>query len=215
MTNLSFDGTTLTLEQDGAGDRTVDLSTVDTDTQYTAGAGLSLDGSNEFSAAVSGNAGNALSIVGGELFATDDQEADEVNLATNVDLDQDGTNETNVQAALDALALMPKIYATGKVAGTGSAITIYGASVSRINEGDYQITFSTPLSNANYIIQLATLDCGGDCPGNSGANYDDPGITYYNQATTGFRINIGDSDNGTTQKDDIDLEFMFTVIVIP
>jgi hypothetical protein len=87
--------------------------------------------------------------------------------------------------------------------------------VSRLNEGDYQITFSTALPNANYIIQLSTIDCGGDCPGNTSANYDDPGITYYNQTTTGFRVNIGDSDNGTTQKDDIDLEFMFTVITIP
>jgi len=113
------------------------------------------------------------------------------------------------------LAAMPTIYATGKVNGNGTAAAIYQATVSRLNEGDYQITFSTALPNANYIIQLSTIDCGGDCPGNTSANYDDPGITYYNQTTTGFRVNIGDSDNGTTQKDDIDLEFMFTVITIP
>jgi hypothetical protein len=159
--------------------------------------------------------GSAWVLVDGDTIGTDDQESDEVDLETNVDLDQDGTNETNVQEALSALDAMPKIYATGKVAGTGTAVTIYGASVSRINEGDYQVTFDTALSNANYIIQVATLDCGGDCPGNTTQTYDDPGITYYNQATTGFRVNIGDSDNGTTQKDDIDLEFMFTVIVIP
>ncbi|MFS4467585.1 hypothetical protein, partial [Maribacter sp. 2210JD10-5] len=47
------------------------VSDVDNDTQYTAGNGLNLDGSNEFTAAISGNAGNALSLVGGELFATD------------------------------------------------------------------------------------------------------------------------------------------------
>jgi len=156
-------------------------------------------------------------------LGTDDQEADEVDLATDVDLNEDGTDETTVQEALDALALMPKIYATGKVVisygspnsidGTNS--NLFGASVTRIDEGDYQVTFTTALSSSNYIIQVATLDCGGDCPGNGTQNYDDPGITYYNQATTGFRVNIGDSDNGTNQKDDIDLEFMFTVIVIP
>ncbi|WP_157518068.1 beta strand repeat-containing protein [Flagellimonas lutaonensis] len=113
------------------------------------------------------------------------------------------------------LVAMPTIYATGKVNGNGTAAAIYQATVSRLNEGDYQITFTTALPNANYIIQLSTIDCGGDCPGNTSANYDDPGITYYNQTTTGFRVNIGDSDNGTTQKDDIDLEFMFTVITIP
>lgn len=103
------------------------------------------------------------------------------------------------------------VVALGKVNGNGSAAKIQGATVSRLNEGDYQITFNTPLADANYIILLTTLDCGGDCPGNSGQDYDDPGATYYDQATTGFRVNVGDSDNGTTEKDDIDLEFMFTV----
>ncbi|CAM1357724.1 hypothetical protein THALO_70180 [Tenacibaculum halocynthiae] len=86
------------------------------------------------------------------------------------------------------------------------------ATITRINEGDYQVTFTTAMSDANYIIQLAIKDCGGNCPGNSNTNYDDPGITYYNQTASGFRVNIGDSDNGGNQKDDIDLEFMFSVI---
>ena len=67
------------------------------------------------------------------------------------------------------------------------------------------------MPDPHYVIQLSIRDCNGDCPGNTGANFDDPGITYYNQATTGFRVNIGDSDNGSNQKDDIDLEFMITV----
>uniref|UniRef100_UPI00056924CC hypothetical protein n=1 Tax=Maribacter antarcticus TaxID=505250 RepID=UPI00056924CC len=146
---------------------------------------------------------------------TDDQEADEVDLATDVDLNEDGTNETTVQEALSILNAMPKIYATGKVAGNGTTASIYGATVLKLNEGDYRVDFSSGLANANYIIQLSILDCGGDCPGNTTTNYDDAGITYYSQTTTGFSVNIGDSDNGGTPKDDIDLEFMFTVIVIP
>ncbi len=124
-------------------------------------------------------------------------------------------NVISVGANGGAYLSMPTIYSTGKVNGNGTAAAIYGATVSRINEGDYQITFSTALSNANYIIQLATIDCNGDCPGNTSSNYDDPGITYYDQQTSGFKINIGDSDNGTTAKDDIDLEFMYTVIKLP
>jgi len=124
-------------------------------------------------------------------------------------------NVITVGANGGAYLSMPTIYSTGKVNGNGTAAAIYGATVSRINEGDYQITFSTALSNANYIIQLATIDCNGDCPGNTSSNYDDPGITYYDQQTSGFKINIGDSDNGTTAKDDIDLEFMYTVIKLP
>ena len=110
---------------------------------------------------------------------------------------------------------MPITYSAGKINGNGTAASIYQATVARINEGDYQITFDTALSNANYIIQLATIDCNGDCPGNTTGNYDDPGITYYDQQTTGFKVNIGDSDNGTTAKDDIDLEFMYVVIKLP
>ncbi|MFS4456784.1 hypothetical protein, partial [Maribacter sp. 2304DJ31-5] len=151
------------------------------------------------------------------------QEADDVDLATDIDVDNDGTDETNVQDALAAFAALPQIYATGKVNANGTTAAIYNAAITKITtnngsggpEGDYQVTFSTALSNANYIIQLTIPDCGGDCPGNSGADYDDPGITYYDQQTTGFKVNIGDSDNGTTQKDDIDLDFMFTVIIIP
>jgi hypothetical protein len=124
-------------------------------------------------------------------------------------------NVISVGANGGAYLSMPTIYSTGKVNGNGTAAAIYQATVSRINEGDYQITFTTALANANYIIQLATIDCNGDCPGNTSSNYDDPGITYYDQQTTGFKINIGDSDNGTTAKDDIDLEFMYTVIKLP
>ncbi|MFL1896995.1 beta strand repeat-containing protein, partial [Aquimarina sp. 2-A2] len=104
------------------------------------------------------------------------------------------------------------VKAIGKVLGTGVAAKIRNATVTRLDEGDYQITFASAMPDAHYIIQLSILDCGGDCPGNSTSNYDDPGISYYAQTTTGFRVNIGDSDNGTNQKDDIDLEFMFTVL---
>ncbi|CAM1371501.1 hypothetical protein TPENAI_61121 [Tenacibaculum litopenaei] len=118
----------------------------------------------------------------------------------------------------------PTIKAAGKVAMTynADATSTYNnhnvvksfniASVTRDSEGDYQVTFTTAMSSANYIIQLSIRDCGGNCPGNTNANYDDPGITYYDQTATGFKVNIGDSDNGTNQKDDIDLEFMFSVI---
>jgi len=123
----------------------------------------------------------------------------------------------NADAIAD-LAALPRTYSMGKVNGNATAASIYNATVARVTadtEGDYQITFSNALANTNYIIQLTILDCGGNCPPSGGSNYDDPGISYYDQQTTGFKVNIGDSDNGTTAKDDIDLEFMFTVTVLP
>lgn len=106
-------------------------------------------------------------------------------------------------------ALGPQIVAAGLVAADGTEIKVTGASVLRLNKGDYEITFDTARPTANYMINLTNIDCGGNCGGNS---YDDPGITYYNRTTTGFSVNIGDSDNGNTAKVDIDLEFSFTVI---
>ncbi|WP_350294002.1 hypothetical protein, partial [uncultured Croceitalea sp.] len=116
------------------------------------------------------------------------------------------------------IAALPTIYAAGKISGDGTIVSSYGINTGtsgRANEGDYDINFSSALGNDNYIIQLTILDCGGNCPPSGGSNYDDPGISYYSQTANGFSVNIGDSDNGTTAKDDIDLEFMFTVIVLP
>ncbi|WP_438710088.1 hypothetical protein ACSTS3_12570 [Aquimarina muelleri] len=135
-------------------------------------------------------------------------------------------NQISVGTDGGAFLNIPVVYAAGKVNANGTVNTgaIYNATVTKVTtnngtgggtEGDYQITFTTPLPNANYVIQLTIADCGGDCPGNSTANYDDPGITYYTQTTGGFFVNIKDSDNGTVQGDDIDLDFMFTVIRLP
>ncbi|MEO9891736.1 hypothetical protein [Aurantibacter sp.] len=111
VTNLAFDGTTLTLTQDGAANRTVNLSAVDTNTQYTAGSGLDLTGT-VFSADISGTAGNILSVDGDGLYATqsDDQYDDEVPLRVAMDVDDAGkiaaevSDETNVQEVIQAIA---------------------------------------------------------------------------------------------------------------
>ncbi|PRP66355.1 hypothetical protein [Nonlabens agnitus] len=104
----------------------------------------------------------------------------------------------------------PQIVAAGVVNAAGIALKINGATVSKINVGDYQVTFTTARPSANYVINIATLDCGGNCQ--NGTTYDDPGITYYNRTATGFRINIGDNDNGVSARLDTDLEFSFSVI---
>jgi len=145
---------------------------------------------------------------------TDNQNALEVPY----DNASSGITATNVQEALDMVnqqaTRFPAIYATGKIDADGSAVVVFGATVTRLNEGDYQITFVQPVVS-DYVIQVSVLDCGGDCPGNTSDTYDNPGITYYDQNLQGFKINIGDSDNGASAKDDIDIEFMFTTIVLP
>ncbi|WP_208295939.1 hypothetical protein, partial [Maribacter caenipelagi] len=49
ITGLAFDGAVLTISEGGNTDRTINISSLDTDTQYTAGTGLNLVGT-EFSA---------------------------------------------------------------------------------------------------------------------------------------------------------------------
>ncbi|MEE3226058.1 MAG: hypothetical protein VX253_09085, partial [Bacteroidota bacterium] len=119
------------------------------------------------------------------------------------------TSDANGNASWQSISGIPQIVAAGLVQANGTAIKITGATVTRLNLGDYQVTFTSARASANYIINLANIDCGGNCGGTS---YDDPGITYYDRETTGFKVNIGDSDNGNTQKADIDLEFTFSVI---
>ncbi|WP_339145024.1 hypothetical protein, partial [Croceitalea sp. MTPC5] len=72
----------------------------DNDTQYTAGNGLNLDGSNEFTAVASPDANNALDVRANGIYATDDQNAGEVTVA---DAGDNFTVDT-VEAALAELA---------------------------------------------------------------------------------------------------------------
>lgn len=145
---------------------------------------------------------------------TDDQTAEEVPYNNQ----SSGLSAVNVQDAIDEVRQIsyatPTIFSAGKIAADGQPVIIHGATVTRINEGDYQIRFLKPISK-DYIIQISVLDCDGDCPGNTTDTYDNPNITYYDQERSGFKVNIGDSDNGANPKDDIDIEFMFTAIVLP
>lgn len=147
--------------------------------------------------------------IGVNTTTPDPSTALDVNGTTRVRTLSNGAVYSNANGDLNNNG--PQTIAAGLIQGNGTAIKISGATVSRINEGDYQVTFNTPRPTTTYIINLATIDCGGNCNG-SANTYDDPGITYYQRQAAGFRINIGDSDNGATQKDDIDIEFTFSVI---
>ncbi|MDA8956309.1 hypothetical protein N9H19_01645, partial [Flavobacteriales bacterium] len=100
----------------------------------------------------------------------------------------------------------PSIAAAAKVSSTGVILNGSNvASATRVNNDYYQVNFSTAMPNANYIIQLTVLD-------QSGGRNDAPVITYRNQTTTGFRVYIGDSDNGESDLLRIASEFMLSVI---
>ena len=91
----------------------------------------------------------------------------------------------------------------GKVNANGIAANIYGATVTRVATGRYNIQFLAPQQNADYIIMLNYRRF------NSGSN--DPNIAYYNQTNTGFTVVITNNDDGGGPGQFINLEFMFKI----
>ncbi|WP_375252959.1 hypothetical protein, partial [Dokdonia donghaensis] len=105
------------------------------------------------------------------------------------------------------MAVAPTVYSVGKVGAAGGG-ALFNATVVNTGTGTYRVTFTTALPNGNYIIQLSQ-------PGRAGAGNDDPGISYSAQSGAGFTVNIGDNDNGGSDRAFFNSEFMFTVLTIP
>ena len=99
------------------------------------------------------------------------------------------------------------IKAFGKVNASGTGVGLSGATTQKLSDGHYRITFSSAMSNANYVIQLTQSSFGG-------AGNDAPSITYTNEGTNSFEVIITDSDNGVSDGRRVDGEFMFTVIAL-
>ena len=105
----------------------------------------------------------------------------------------------------------PEIIAAGKVGPTGINFKVFGVTVTRVSLGNYQVTFvdedsiPSPLGDANYIIQLTIISA-------LRVGNDDADLSYYDQQTTGFRVETGDNDNGNAPRNKKDFQFMFTVI---
>jgi hypothetical protein len=124
-----------------------------------------------------------------------------INNNSTINLQSDGTDWTETSAING-----PEIIAAGKVSPNGTEIKGFNVTVTRVSLGVYQVTFDTALDNADYIIQLtmrAALTT---------TDTDDPDLSYYDQQTTGFKVETGDNDNGNSPRAKKDFEFMFTVI---
>ncbi|MEP4429153.1 beta strand repeat-containing protein [Nonlabens ulvanivorans] len=140
----------------------------------------------------------------GEITYTDEAG----NPSTAQVVSSDANN--NIQVGLDGGAFLagPTICAAGKILSTGTAAAGFNATASLINTGDYQITFDNDLGTTSYVIQLTITDL-------LGVGNDDPNISYYDQQSDGFKVNVGDNDNGGSDRADFNSEFMFSVICLP
>ncbi|WP_299436546.1 hypothetical protein, partial [uncultured Maribacter sp.] len=155
---VTFDDSTANLgETDVQGAIEALASATDNDTQYTAGNGLNLDVSNEFTAVASPDANNALDVRANGIYATDDQNAGEVsvNPAGNI-------TSTNVQSALEELdaSITSSELTTTVVEGTGIDVT---PSVTG-NNTEYTVSFEeAAIADGNITSGDNTIDVtGGD-----------------------------------------------------
>jgi hypothetical protein len=136
-------------------------------------------------------------------------EAGASSIANTVSADADN----QIVAGTDGGAYLngPEIIAAGKVGPTGINFKVFGVTVTRVSLGNYQVTFvdedsiPSPLGDANYIIQLTIISA-------LRVGNDDADLSYYDQQTTGFKVQTGDNDNGSSDRSERDFEFMFTVI---
>jgi hypothetical protein len=130
-------------------------------------------------------------------------EAGAPSIANTVSADADN----QIVAGTDGGAYLngPEIIAAGKVSPNGTEIKGFNITVTKVSLGVYQVTFDTALDNAHYIIQLTIKSA-------NGVGNDDPDLSYYDQQTTGFKVQTGDNDNGSSDRSERDFEFMFTVI---
>ena len=121
--------------------------------------------------------------------------------STTDSLEYKYTNEAGTEVVFRS----SPIVAFGKVNSSGTLLRGYGATVSRNSRGNYTITLTTARSTANYTIQLTVRD-------SNGAGNDDYDLAYSGQTTSSFVVEVGDNDNGKSNRAKRDFEFMFTVI---
>ncbi|WP_339144701.1 hypothetical protein, partial [Croceitalea sp. MTPC5] len=133
----------------------------DNDTQYTAGNGLNLDGSNEFTAVASPDANNALDVRANGIYATDDQEGTEVNLTAPIDIDGDTTIDytTVEQVIQDVAPVIPAIKAARVFYPPSIAIDASANGTFTINlYAQYIAQFGSPVASSGGTIPVYADD---------------------------------------------------------
>ncbi|WP_179955126.1 beta strand repeat-containing protein, partial [Maribacter luteus] len=174
LQNFQVNGSNLEVSIENGNTVSVPLSDitagVDTDTQYTAGNGLNLNGSNVFTAVVDPATNNALSVSASGLLATDDQNAGEVTF----DDSTASLGATDVQGAIEALASATD-NDTQYTAGTGLVLTgtVFSADASLATDAevaaneltssvvagsDITVSASTSGNNTAYTVSNASPD---------------------------------------------------------
>ena len=168
VTDLTFDGTTLTLTQDGAANETVDLSAVSTDDQKIdtfSLTGTTIAVSNEDD----GEADKTIDL--GVTFATDAEVAAAITASEALDLDKDATNE------LSNLSITGNTVTLTNPATAGNSITLPSETTTALaqNTTTGVITYTNEVSASQTAnIVGAETDNSITSGANGGAYYASP-----------------------------------------
>lgn len=92
------------------------------------------------------------------------------------------------------------IYAYAKTSGAGALLSSNGLTVNYVSTGVYDYTFTQPYVSSNYAVV-----------GNPVLTVTDTNIQVSNETSTGFRITIGQGDNGGTA--DVPTDELHSVVV--
>lgn len=92
------------------------------------------------------------------------------------------------------------IYAYAKTEGDGTPVSSNGLTVSRVSTGVYDYTFTQAFGNSNYAVV-----------GNPILTVTDTNLQVSNETSTGFRVTVGQGDNGTSS--DVPVDELHTVVV--
>lgn len=93
--------------------------------------------------------------------------------------------------------------AAGRVNADGSLLSGYNMSSTLISTGIYAITFDVPLDHADYAIMVQPIGTTNDTPAH---------IAPADITTSGFRVKLGDGDNGGGAEPAVNRAFSVMVI---
>ncbi len=93
--------------------------------------------------------------------------------------------------------------AVGRVNSDGTVVSADNLTCTRTATGNYTVSFTTPLANANYAIFIQPVGTSNDTNAH---------INAASIATTGFSFWLGDADNGGGS--DVPINRAFSVMVV-
>jgi hypothetical protein len=210
ITDFNLTGTILTLTLENGNTKTVELADLNntvgvTEIRAALAAHILVDedtsATNELQNITSNNGSVTIVKTGNDYDLNVTETVTTLSKTVGDDLNYTYTNESGTETTFRS----SPIVAFGKVDAAGALQRGYGATVAKTGTGTYNVTLVPARSTSDYTIQLSIVDA-------NGAGRDAYDAVYSTQTTTSFVVEIGDNDNGGSDRQPRDLEFMFTVM---